>query len=175
MRPWTFDWNLLMLNRLGGTGDLGTINLDWCTFMVYVHDLRYRHFTLEIIRYVGRATGSWLDKIVQDAHWSEPSLFGPDFPRKGCGDLVVQPSSSVQYWSKFHSTRASTCDHLLHHIPHPPPSPPFALISQWGSSPAIISLVNILMVLSEGAQGGRDRGQRAGLLRRVCSLLVCLS
>ncbi|KAK4413728.1 hypothetical protein Salat_2785600 [Sesamum alatum] len=73
MRPWTFDRNLIILQRVNQQEDPSNICLDWSPLYVHIHDLRYGQRTLDVLRYIVSCLGEWEDEahIEQDVSWLE--------------------------------------------------------------------------------------------------------
>ncbi|KAK4434172.1 hypothetical protein Salat_0579900 [Sesamum alatum] len=73
MRPWTFDRNLILLQRVAPGEDPTTISLDWSPFFVNIHDLCYGQRSLDVVCYIGSSLGKWEDAdcITPDVAWFE--------------------------------------------------------------------------------------------------------
>ncbi|KAK4434504.1 hypothetical protein Salat_0613200 [Sesamum alatum] len=72
--PWIFDKKPThFFQQLSHLDDPLAVNLDWCPFFVHVHDLPYGQRTLEVIKYIGAYSGSWLNvaDILRDIAFHE--------------------------------------------------------------------------------------------------------
>ncbi|KAL0314934.1 UNVERIFIED_CONTAM: hypothetical protein Sangu_2337800 [Sesamum angustifolium] len=70
--PWSFEKNVLILNEVGDNENPLTVNLDWCSFYVHVHELPIRKTTKDFARYIGNRMGRFVDMEHMDHHrnWS---------------------------------------------------------------------------------------------------------
>ncbi|KAK4439151.1 hypothetical protein Salat_0250000 [Sesamum alatum] len=59
--PWTFDWNLVVIQSLSPTANPLSVDLDWCPFFINVHDLSFAQRTFVVVHYIGKCLGAWLD------------------------------------------------------------------------------------------------------------------
>ncbi|KAL0458618.1 UNVERIFIED_CONTAM: hypothetical protein Slati_0489000, partial [Sesamum latifolium] len=60
-RPWTFDRNLLILQPIDETDDPGGVNLDWCPFVVHIHDIPMNLRNEQVLTIVGNKIGQFLE------------------------------------------------------------------------------------------------------------------
>ncbi|KAL0408317.1 UNVERIFIED_CONTAM: hypothetical protein Sradi_1766100 [Sesamum radiatum] len=60
-RPWTFDKNLLIIEPILQGLNPTEINLDWCPFLVYVHDLSLSQHNPAMAKHIGNHIGRYLD------------------------------------------------------------------------------------------------------------------
>ncbi|KAL0448871.1 UNVERIFIED_CONTAM: hypothetical protein Slati_1443500 [Sesamum latifolium] len=72
--PWIFDKQLIVMNYVADNEKEGEVNLDWCEFTIFIHDLPHEQRTKEMARYIGEILGQYCtptdkmsDHIVQNS------------------------------------------------------------------------------------------------------------
>ncbi|KAL0405584.1 UNVERIFIED_CONTAM: hypothetical protein Slati_3872300, partial [Sesamum latifolium] len=66
--PWTFDRNLLILQPMEDTDDPGGINLDWCPFVVHIHDIPINLRTDQVFISVGNKICQYVEVLSKEGN-----------------------------------------------------------------------------------------------------------
>ncbi|KAL0413772.1 UNVERIFIED_CONTAM: hypothetical protein Sradi_1578900 [Sesamum radiatum] len=59
--PWTFDRNLIILNKVTKEENPATVDLQWCPFYVHVHGLPIRLMTRVVAEMIGNRLGQFIE------------------------------------------------------------------------------------------------------------------
>ncbi|KAL0406668.1 UNVERIFIED_CONTAM: hypothetical protein Slati_3980700 [Sesamum latifolium] len=65
--PWSFEKNILILTRIDPNENPMSVNLNWCGFYVYVHDLPLIRMNLGISTHIGNRLGIFQDMEMDEA------------------------------------------------------------------------------------------------------------
>ncbi|KAK4423128.1 hypothetical protein Salat_1895400 [Sesamum alatum] len=64
--PWSFEKNVIILSGIGETENLLRVDLDWCEFHVYVHELPLSMINLGVAMLIGNRIGRFRDMDMDD-------------------------------------------------------------------------------------------------------------
>ncbi|KAL0416086.1 UNVERIFIED_CONTAM: hypothetical protein Slati_3440500 [Sesamum latifolium] len=59
--PWSFEKNILILSEVGSTDNLMNVDLNWCEFYVYIHNLPLSKMNLGIATHISNRIGRFRD------------------------------------------------------------------------------------------------------------------
>ncbi|KAL0408406.1 UNVERIFIED_CONTAM: hypothetical protein Sradi_1775000 [Sesamum radiatum] len=59
--PWTFDRNLVILNKVTAVDNPLDVDLNWCPFFVHIHGLPLRMMTKKVSEVIGNRIGIFLE------------------------------------------------------------------------------------------------------------------
>ncbi|KAL0444078.1 UNVERIFIED_CONTAM: hypothetical protein Slati_2130500 [Sesamum latifolium] len=73
--PWFFDKNLIILSRVLPEENPLNVELNWCAFHVFIHDLPIRMMTRKAVEYIGNRLGVFLDSDHEQAQFKWGAKF----------------------------------------------------------------------------------------------------
>ncbi|KAL0406150.1 UNVERIFIED_CONTAM: hypothetical protein Slati_3928900 [Sesamum latifolium] len=65
--PWSFEKNTLILSNIGINENPQQVNLDWCEFVVHVHDLPLSKMNFVIVSLIGNALVQFRDMEMEES------------------------------------------------------------------------------------------------------------
>ncbi|KAK4438185.1 hypothetical protein Salat_0152700 [Sesamum alatum] len=76
--PWSFEKNVMILSSIGDKENPMDVDLSWCDFHVYVHDLPLSKMNLGVVTLIGNKLGKFRDMEMDAAgcSWGERCASG---------------------------------------------------------------------------------------------------
>ncbi|KAK4424621.1 hypothetical protein Salat_1655700 [Sesamum alatum] len=101
--PWSFEKNLIILNDVPANADPIHVDLNWCDFVVHVHDLPLSKMMEGVVRHVGNCLGLFKE-LETDEHGH---AWGGNTSYAGCSQyqLFAHPGFKTSY-----TVRGGACD-----------------------------------------------------------------